>query len=191
MWGPCLITLRLRVFCDINSTSSGPPVPFEGSRQAIFSGIHRRCHRAKACPSFLCQKIKKGGSGILLAATAYGELSQFLCLYIKCVAFQVKPFVACTTCDLGSSVATQTLWLFDISSDKFLSLTLFFFFPFSSLPHRLISRHQAPPSSWQSFIGTFSTFPVSFNQQLSATSTLDALRATPSWIEAHSNTIYR
>lgn len=40
-------------------------------------------------------------SKILLAATAYGELSQFLFLYIKCNVFQVKPFVAYTTCDFG------------------------------------------------------------------------------------------
>ena len=51
-----------------------------------------------------CQKKK-----ILLAATPYGELSQFLFLYIKCNVFQVEPFVAYTTCDLGSCVATQTL----------------------------------------------------------------------------------
>lgn len=101
---------QFRVFCDVNSTSYGPYILKDGrgsDRPRIFSGIHRRCHRDKACPPPF--------SKIFLAATAYGELSQFLFLYIKCDVFQVKPFVAYTTCDLGSWVATQTLWLFDIS----------------------------------------------------------------------------
>lgn len=99
------------------------------------------------CPPPLSKKKKKKRR-TSLAATAYGELSQFLFLYIKCKAFQVEPFVAYTTCDLGSCVVTQTLWLFDISVSAVwqVSVTHAFFSlpPFYSLPHRLISRHQAP-----------------------------------------------
>lgn len=149
-------------------------------RKRIFSGIHCRCHKDKACPPPLSKRRR-----LLLAATAYGELSQFLFLYIKCNLFQVEPFVACTTCDLGSCVATQTLWLFDISASAVWQLSVthvslfsssstnraFFFHPIDWLAHiKLLS-------SRQNFIWIFSTFPVSFNQQLSATSTADTLPA--------------
>lgn len=140
--------------------------------QEAQTGIHRRCHWDKARPPSLVKKKKRRRSSP--AATAYGELSQFLFLYIKCRAFQVEPFVAYTTCDLGSCVAMQTLWLL-ISwwalSDKFLSLTLL---PFSLYPIDWLADIK-PLSSWQNFIWIFCTFPASFNQQLSATSTLDTL----------------
>lgn len=170
------------VFCDVNSTSYGPCPLKDGRgsdrpRRRIFSGIHRRCHRDKACPPSLVKKKTKRRRRISLAATAYGELSQFLFLYIKCNAFQVKPFVAYTTCDLGSCVATQTLWLFDISVSVVWQVSVTHtFFPFSLYPIDWLADIK-PLSSWQNFIWIFSTFPVSFNQQLSATSTLDTLRA--------------
>lgn len=69
-----------------------------------------------------------------LATTAYGELSQFLFLYGKCGVFQVKPFVAYTTCDLGSCVVRQTLWLFDISERWLTSFCHSHFFPSSLYP---------------------------------------------------------
>lgn len=50
------------------------------------------------------------------------------------------------------------------------------FFPFSLYPIDWLADIK-PLSSWQNFIWIFSTFPVSFNQQLSATSTLDTLCA--------------
>lgn len=178
---------QFRVFCDVNSTSYGPRPLKDGRgsdrpRQRSFSGIHHRCHRDKACPPPLSKKKKK--RRILLAATAYGELSQFLFLYIKCNAFQVKPFVAYTTCDLGSCVATQTLWLFDISVSAVWQVSVthtFSFFSLSTSKHIFYPidwlAYIKPLSSWQNFIWIFSTFPVSFNQQLSATSTLDTLCA--------------
>lgn len=178
---------QFRVFCDGNSTSYGLCPLKDGRsldrpRQNIFSGIHHRCHRDKACPPSLSKKRR-----ILLAATPYGELSQFLFLYIKCEAFQLKPFVAYTTCDLGSCVVTQTLWLFDISVNAVWQVSVtHFFFPFSLSTSKHIFypidwlAYIKPLSSWQNFIWIFSTFPVSFNQQLSATSTLDALCARQS-----------
>lgn len=69
---------RFGVFCDVNSTFYGPR-PLKdgrGTGRRIFSGIHCRCHTYKAPPP-----VKKGR--ILLAATPFGELSQFLLLYIK------------------------------------------------------------------------------------------------------------
>lgn len=175
---------QFRLFCDVNSTSYGPcPLNdgrgFDRPRRRIFSGIHRRCHRDKACPPSLVKKRR-----VFLAATAYGELSQFLFLYIKCSAFQVEPFVAYTTCDLGSCVATQTLWLFDISVSAVWQVSVTHtFFPFSLSTSKHIFypidwlAYIKPLSSWQNFIWIFSTFPVSFKKQLSATSTLDTLCA--------------
>lgn len=56
-----------------------------------------------------------------------------------------------------------------------------FLFPLSTSKHIFYPidwlAYIKPLSSWQNFIWIFSTFPVSFNQQLSATSTLDTLRA--------------
>lgn len=132
----CLILLqRFKVFCAINSASYGlcPLKDASGSdspRQRIFSGIHRQCHKDKIRPP----SFEKKKRGLSLATTAYGELSQFLFLYGKCGVFQVKPFVAYTTCDLGSCVARQTLWLFDISERWLTSFCHSHFFPSSLYP---------------------------------------------------------
>lgn len=136
----------------------------------------------KLCPPPLSKKKKKKERRTSLAAAAYGELSQFLFLYIKCKAFQVEPFVAYTTCDLGSCVVTQTLWLFDISVSAVWQVSVTHaFFSLPSLPSTPYPidwlADIKPLSSWQNFIWILSTFPVSFNQQLSATSTRDTLCA--------------
>lgn len=101
---------------------------------------------------------------------------------MQCVSS--RTFVAYTTCDLGSCVATQTLWLFDISVSAVWQVSVTHtFFPFS-LPTSMHIFYPIdwlayikPLSSWQNFIWIFSTFPVSFKKQLSATSTLDTLCA--------------
>lgn len=83
-------------------------------------------------------------------------------------------------CGGANFVTFLYLW---VLSDKFLSLTLF---PFSISTSKHIFypidwlSHIKPLSSWQNFIWIFSTFPMSFNQQLSATSTVDALCARQS-----------
>lgn len=177
---------QFRVFCDVNSASYRPCPLKDASgsnrpRRWIFLGIHHSCQRNKACPPPLSKKRR-----ILLAATPYGELSQFLFLYIKCNAFRDEPFVAYTTCDLGSCVATQTSRLFDISVSAVWQLSVTHTFPFSLSTGKHIFypidwlAYIKPLSSWQNFIWIFSSFPVSFNQQLSATSTLYALCARQS-----------
>lgn len=139
---------RLRqfgVFCNVNSTSYGPCPLKDGRdsdrpRQRIFSGIHCRCHTDKACPPPSSKKK---------------EESCFLPHHMencpKCSTSQVRPFVADTTCDLGSCVATQTLWLFDILVSAVWQVSVTHALSFLSpnqqayfLHHRLISIHQAP-----------------------------------------------
>lgn len=131
-----------RICCDVNPASCSSRL-FEAIEEAQ-TGIRCRCRGDKTPPP------PSEKRGTVLAATPYGEMSQFLLLYISCSALQVKPFVAYTTCDLGSCVAAQTLWLPYICECCLTSFCHSHFFPVSLstseayfLPHRLIIRHQA------------------------------------------------
>lgn len=104
---------QLGVFCHVNSTFCGlfPLKDCKGSDRQTETFLRNSLqvsHTQSLLPP--CQKNRT-----YRASTPYGELPQFLFLYIKYNPFQVKPFVAYTTCDLGSCAAPQTLRLFDFA----------------------------------------------------------------------------
>lgn len=149
--------------------------PFEGRgshrpRQRIFSGIHRQCHREKTCPP----PLSKNKTSLTCHCSIWRNVPISLPLY-QILSVSSQTFSCIHHMRFGVLVWWGKLWDFLISlwalSDKFLSLTLF---PFSLYPINWLADIKPLPS-WQYFIWIFSTLPVSFNQQLSATSTLDTL----------------
>lgn len=140
---------QFRVFCDVNWTSySWCPlkegIGSDGPRQRIFSGIHRRCRRDKAPPTSLVEEKKR----IMLAATPYGELSQFLFpLYqMQCVSSQ--PFCCVSHMRFGllcGDANVVTFWYLGEGCLTGLSLTLLTCFSLS------ISKHIFYPIDWLAY----------------------------------------
>lgn len=190
MWCISLIIVYLnllrqfRVFCDVNSTSYGPR-PLKDRRSSgrrIFSGIHCRCHRDKACPPPLSKKKKNLACchTIWRIVPISFPLYQLQCISSRtfCSIYHMWFGLLCG----GANFATF-LYLCECCLTSFCHSH---FFPFSLSTSKHIFypidwlSYIKPLSSWQNFIWIFSTFPMSFNQQLSATSTEDALCARQS-----------
>lgn len=145
---------QFRLFCDVNSTSYGPcPLNdgrgFDRPRRRIFSGIHRRCHRDKACPPSLVKKKKKKSlsccHSIWRIVPISFPLYQMQCVSSRtfCSIYHMRFGLLCGDANF------VTFWY--LSECRLTSFCHSHFFPFFSphqhayfLPHRLISIHQAP-----------------------------------------------
>lgn len=178
---------QFRVFCDVNSTSYSlcPLKDGRGSdrpRRRIFSGIHRRCHRDKARPPPLSKKKKNLACchTIWRIVPISFPLYQMQCVSSRtfCSIYHMRFGLLCGDANF------VTFWY--LGECCLTSFCHSHFFPFSLSTSKHIFypidwlAYIKPLSSWQNFIWIFSTFPVSFNQQLSATSTLDTLCARQS-----------
>lgn len=138
------------VFCDVNSTSYGPCPLKDGRgsdrpRRRIFSGIHRRCHRDKACPPPPpLSKKKKKKKNLACRHSIWRIVPISLPLY------QMQRVSSQTFCSiyhmrfglLCGDANFVTFWY--LGERCLTSFCHSHFFSFFSLPHRLISRHQAP-----------------------------------------------
>lgn len=193
-------TVRCLLWCKFNRASSILwPVSFEEMgrgldrpRQRICSGIHHRCHTfitETVLAPLPCQKKKKKKGESCLPPHHMENCPNFFCFISNATLFKSNLLLRIPHAN-WALVWRRKLCDFLISrwalSDKFLSLTYFFFssvflFPPASIFYPIDwLAYIKPLSSWQNFIWIFSTFPVSFNQQLSATSTWDALGARQS-----------
>lgn len=174
---------------DGNSTSYGSCPLKDGRsldrpRQKIFSGIHCRCHRDKASPPPLSKKKKK--KNLACCHTIWRIVPISFSLY------QIQGFSSQTFCSiyhmwfglLCGDTNFVTFWYLGECCLTSFCHSLFFPFSLSTSKHIFYPidwlAYIKTLSSWQNFIWIFSTYPVSFNQQLSATSTQDALCARQS-----------
>lgn len=177
---------KFRVFCDVNSTSYGPCPLKDGRgsgrpRRRIFSGIHCRCQGDKALPPSLVKK-KKREKNLACRHSIWRIVPISLPLY------QMQSVSSRTFCSvyhmrfglLCGDANFVTFWyLRERCLTSFCHSRFFFSLPSTLYPIDWLADIK-PLSSWQNFIWILSTFLVSFNQQLSATSTRDTLCARQS-----------